>query len=112
MGLAQACLADWVGLSREDRSTGDGGRLASQGMALVLDLEIAESTRSTSPKPGGPRVDRSNVAGEPTVGLLGGKSQSSRPRQTFAVLHRRPRLANRPTYVDAGEEGRTTISTR
>jgi putative transposase len=68
MGLAQACLAGWVGSSPEDRSTGDGGRLASQGLALVLDLEVADSTRSTSPKPGGPRVDRSNVAGEQTVG--------------------------------------------
>src|SRR5450759_2109312 len=68
IGLAQACLAGWVGSSPGDRSTGDGGRLASQGLALVLDLEVADSTRSTSPKPGGPRVDRSNVAGEPTVG--------------------------------------------
>jgi len=67
MGLAKACLAGWVGSSPEDRSTGDGARLASQGLALVLDLEVADSTRSTSPKPGGPRVDRSNVAGEPTL---------------------------------------------
>jgi hypothetical protein len=42
-------LARGMDSSTEDRATGDGDRLASQRLASVQDLEVAYSTRPTSP---------------------------------------------------------------
>src|SRR5712691_3563875 len=66
--------------STEDRATGDGDRLASQGLAPVLDLEVVYSTRPTSPNPRGPGIDRSNVAGEPAVGQRANPGRAAQAR--------------------------------
>jgi transposase InsO family protein len=66
--MAPAGLARWLGGSSEDRATGNRDRLASQGLAPVLDVEVAHPTRPAAAEPRGPGLDRSNVAGESAVG--------------------------------------------
>jgi hypothetical protein len=66
--MAPAGMARWLGGSPADRATGNRDWLASQGLAPVLDVEIADPTRPAPAKPRGQGIDRSNVAGECAVG--------------------------------------------
>jgi hypothetical protein len=52
----------------EDRATGDGDRLASQGLAPVLELEVAQSARPATLEHRSQGTDCSNVAGKSSVG--------------------------------------------
>ena len=52
----------------EDRATGDGDRLASQGLAPVLELEVAQSAGPAALEHRSQETDCSNVAGKPSVG--------------------------------------------
>ena len=59
---AALALAGGMEKSAEDRATGDSDRLASQGLAPVLELEVAQSAGPATPEPGSPGADCSNVA--------------------------------------------------
>jgi hypothetical protein len=61
-------LAGGMDSSTEDRATGDGDRLASKGLAPVLELEVAQSAGPVTPEPRSPGTDCSNVTGEPAWG--------------------------------------------
>ncbi len=68
MGLDALALAGGLDASPEDRATRNGDRLASQGLAPVLDLEVAHAAWPAAPEPRSPGTDRSNVAGKSSVG--------------------------------------------
>src|SRR6266568_2487226 len=61
-GSGASALAGGMEKSAEDRATGDSDRLASQGLAPVLELEVAQSAGPATPEPGSPGADCSNVA--------------------------------------------------
>src|SRR6266581_6235740 len=62
LGLDALALAGGLDTSHEDRATGDGDRLASQGLAPVLDLEVAQSAGPAPAEPRSAGADCSNVA--------------------------------------------------
>ena len=68
MGLAAVALAGWMESSPEGRATGDGDRLASQGLAPVLELEVGRSAGPATAEPRSPATDCSNVERQPSVG--------------------------------------------